>query len=62
MNQDFSVSEIKHLRNCIKSANRDIMNAYENGEGVDLFCFNCNLEFTSFLLRNFIKLKGFKEL
>lgn len=33
----------------------------ENEEGVDLFCFNCNLEFTSFSLRNFIKLKGFKE-
>ena len=32
MNQDFSVSEIKHLRNCVKSANRDIMNAYENGK------------------------------
>ena len=32
MNQDFSVSEIKHLRNCVKSANRDIVNAYENGK------------------------------
>ena len=31
----------------------------ENEEGVDLFCFNCNLEFTSFSLRNFIKLRGF---
>ena len=39
-----------------------IENMYENGEGVDLFCFNCNLEFTSFLLRNFIKLRGFEEL
>lgn len=32
MNQDFSVSEMKHLRNCVKSANRDITNAYENGK------------------------------
>lgn len=32
MNQDFSVSEIKHLQNCVKSANRDIVNAYENGK------------------------------
>ena len=39
-----------------------IENMYENGEGVDLFCYNCNLEFTSFSLRNFIKLRGFKEL
>ena len=39
-----------------------IENINENGEGVDLFCYNCNLEFTSFSLRNFIKLRGFKEL
>lgn len=39
-----------------------IANINENGEGVDLFCYNCNLEFTSFSLRNFIKLRGFKEL
>lgn len=38
-----------------------IENINENEEGVDLFCFNCNLEFTSFSLRNFIKLRGFKE-
>ena len=37
-------------------------NINENEEGVNLFCFNCNLEFTSFSFRNFIKLKGFKEL
>ena len=35
-----------------------IENMYENGEGVDLFCFNCNLKFTSFSFRNFIKLRG----
>ena len=39
-----------------------IANINENGEGVDLFCYNYNLEFTSFSLRNFIKLRGFKEL
>ena len=39
-----------------------IENMYENGEGVDLFCFNCNLKFTSFSSRNFIKLRGFEEL
>lgn len=38
-----------------------IENINENEEGVDLFCSNCNLEFTSFLFRNFIKLRGFKE-
>lgn len=38
-----------------------IENINENEEGVDLFCSNCNLEFTSFSFRNFIKLKGFKE-
>ena len=38
-----------------------IENINENEEGVDLFCSNCNLEFTFFSLRNFIKLKGFKE-
>ena len=32
MNEDFSVNEIKHLRNCVKSANRDIINAYKNGK------------------------------
>ena len=32
MNQDLSVNEIKHLQNCVKSANRDIVNAYENGK------------------------------
>ena len=37
-----------------------IENINEN-EGVDLFCSNCNLEFTSFSFRNFIKLRGFKE-
>jgi transcription elongation factor Elf1 len=39
-----------------------IENINENEEGVNLFCYNCNLEFTSFSLRNFIKLRGFKEL
>ena len=39
-----------------------IENMYENREGVDLFCFNCNLKFTSFSSRNFIKLRGFEEL
>lgn len=39
-----------------------ITNSTKDEEGVDLFCFNCNLEFTSFSLRNFIKLRGFKEL
>jgi len=38
-----------------------ITNSTKDEEGVDLFCSNCNLEFTSFLLRNFIKLRGFKE-
>lgn len=38
-----------------------IENINENEEGVDLFCSNCNLKFTSFSFRNFIKLKGFKE-
>ena len=37
-----------------------IENINENEEGVDLFCSNCNLKFTSFSFRNFIKLKGFK--
>lgn len=38
-----------------------ITNSTKDEEGVDLFCSNCNLEFTSFSLRNFIKLRGFKE-
>lgn len=29
---ELSVNEIKHLQNCVKSANRDIVNAYENGK------------------------------
>ncbi len=36
-------------------------NINENEEGVDLFCSNCNLEFTFFPFRNFIKLKRFKR-
>ena len=36
-------------------------NSTKDEEGVDLFCSNCNLEFTSFSFRNFIKLRGFKE-
>lgn len=36
-----------------------IENVNENGEGVDLFCSNCNLTYFSF--RNFIKLKGFRN-
>lgn len=32
MNQELSVNEIKHLQNCVKSANRDIVNAYKNGK------------------------------
>ena len=32
MNQELSVNEIKHLENCVKSANRDIVNAYKNGK------------------------------
>lgn len=38
-----------------------IENINENEEGVDLFCSNCNLKFTSFPFRNFIKLKGFMK-
>ena len=38
-----------------------ITNSTKDEEGVDLFCSNCNLEFTSFSLRNFIKLRGFEE-
>lgn len=38
-----------------------ITDSTKDEEGVDLFCSNCNLEFTSFSLRNFIKLRGFKE-
>ena len=33
----------------------------ENEEGVNLFCPNCQLKFTSFPFRKFIKIKGFKE-
>lgn len=39
-----------------------IENINENEEGTDLYCPNCNLEFTSFSFRNFIKLKGFNRL
>ena len=38
-----------------------IENINENEEGVDLFCPNCQLKFTSFPFRKFIKLKGFKR-
>lgn len=31
----------------------------EDEEGVDCICLNCRLMFTSFSLRNFIKLRGF---
>lgn len=31
----------------------------EDEEGVDMFCANCQLEFTSFPLRKFIKIRGF---
>ena len=31
----------------------------DDKEGVDCICGNCSLVFTSFPLRNFIKLKGF---
>ena len=34
-----------------------IENMYENGEGVDLFCFNCNLKFTSFFIKKFYKIE-----
>lgn len=36
-----------------------IEKSYENDEGVDLFCPNCQLKFESFPFRKFIKLKGF---
>ncbi len=38
-----------------------ITNSTKDEEGVDLFCSNCNLEFTFFPFRNFIKLKRFKR-
>lgn len=31
----------------------------EDEESMDCICLNCRLMFTSFLLRNFIKLRGF---
>ena len=40
--------------------NKDVYATVE--ESANLYCSNCNLEFTSFSSRNFIKLRGFKEL
>ena len=55
-NFQFMLKKLSECPLCHKLAL--IENMYENGEGVDLFCFNYNLKFTSFSFRNFIKLRG----
>lgn len=52
---------LKKLSECPLCHELGLITNSTKDEGVDLFCSNCNLEFTSFPFRNFIKLRGFRN-
>ena len=60
-NFQFMLKKLNECPLCHKLAL--IINSIKDEECVNLYCGNCNLEFTFFFsFRNFINLKEFKEL